>query len=135
MLTTAKKTPDGKNYIINGEKKWVTQGKWADHGLVAARTGAAGAKGISMFIVPLASMGISRRSMENSGVKSSGKLMVLKLNDFKDLTYELQDQPTSSSMKFSCLLRTCSAQKTVALKLSCPVRRAYVSFESCLPRC
>jgi alkylation response protein AidB-like acyl-CoA dehydrogenase len=89
MLTTAKKTPDCKNYVINGEKKWVTQGKWADHGLVAARTGPAGAKGISMFIVPLASKGISRRSIENSGVKSSGRYIFLQLIDFGDLKYEL----------------------------------------------
>lgn len=72
LTTTARKSADGKYYTINGEKKWVTQGRWADHGLVAARTGPAGAKGISVFIVPLNVKGISRRKMENSGVSSSG---------------------------------------------------------------
>jgi alkylation response protein AidB-like acyl-CoA dehydrogenase len=72
LTTTAKKTPDGKHYILNGEKKWVTQGQWADHGLVAVRTGPATAKGLSVFIVPLATKGISRRKIENSGVSSSG---------------------------------------------------------------
>ncbi|KAJ6002964.1 hypothetical protein N7451_005511 [Penicillium sp. IBT 35674x] len=72
LTTTAKKTPDGKHYVLNGEKKWVTQGQWADHGLVAARTGPANAKGLSVFIVPLATKGISRRKIENSGVSSSG---------------------------------------------------------------
>ncbi|KAL4895008.1 acyl-CoA dehydrogenase/oxidase [Aspergillus ambiguus] len=72
LTTTARKSADGKSYVLNGEKKWVTQGRWADHGLVAARTGPAGAKGISVFIVPLNSQGISRRKMENSGASSSG---------------------------------------------------------------
>lgn len=68
----AAKTPDGSSYVLNGEKKWITQGRRADHGLVAARTGTSGAKGISVFIVPLHTKGISRRKMENSGVNSSG---------------------------------------------------------------
>lgn len=72
LTTTAKKSPDGKNYVLNGEKKWITQGQWADHGLVAARTGPNNAKGISVFIVPLDTKGISKRKMENSGVSSSG---------------------------------------------------------------
>jgi alkylation response protein AidB-like acyl-CoA dehydrogenase len=72
MVTSAKKSPDGKHYVLNGAKKWVTQGKWADYGLVAARTGPPGAKGISIFIVPLETEGISRWKIENSGVSSSG---------------------------------------------------------------
>lgn len=71
---TAAKTLDGSRYVLNGEKKWITQGRWADHGLVAARTGPSGAKGISVFIVPLNTKGISRRKMENSGVSSSGTI-------------------------------------------------------------
>ena len=72
LITTATKSVDGKSYVINGEKKWVTQGQKADVGLIAARTGPPTAKGISVFIVPLNSKGISRREMENSGVNSSG---------------------------------------------------------------
>lgn len=74
LTTVANKSPDGKSYVLNGEKKWITQGQWADHGLVAARTGPNGAKGISVFIVPLNTKGISRLKMENSGVISSGKI-------------------------------------------------------------
>jgi alkylation response protein AidB-like acyl-CoA dehydrogenase len=73
LTTTAEKTLDGKHYVLSGEKKWVTQGRWATHGLVAARTGPVGAKGISMFIVPLDNEKISKRKIENSGVSSSGK--------------------------------------------------------------
>jgi acyl-CoA dehydrogenase len=43
---------DGESYVINGEKTWISNGGIADFYLVFARTGeAAGAKGISAFIV------------------------------------------------------------------------------------
>jgi hypothetical protein len=42
LQATAKKTPDGKFYIVNGEKKWITNGVFADYFTVAVRTGGAG---------------------------------------------------------------------------------------------
>lgn len=43
---------DGDSYLINGEKTWISNGGIADFYLVFARTGeAAGAKGISAFLV------------------------------------------------------------------------------------
>merc|ERR1719446_1636137 len=41
-----------ENYVINGTKKWITGGMYADWFVTAVRTGAAGAKGISMILVP-----------------------------------------------------------------------------------
>ena len=31
ITTTAEKTPDGKHYIVNGEKKWITNGIFSDY--------------------------------------------------------------------------------------------------------
>jgi alkylation response protein AidB-like acyl-CoA dehydrogenase len=73
LTTTAERSADGKTYVINGEKKWVTQGLWATHALIGARTGPAGPKGLSVFIVDLSTKGLSKRKLENSGVSSSGK--------------------------------------------------------------
>jgi len=41
-----------ENYVINGTKKWITGGMYADWFVTAVRTGATGAKGISMILVP-----------------------------------------------------------------------------------
>jgi alkylation response protein AidB-like acyl-CoA dehydrogenase len=30
IQTTAKLTDDGKHFIVNGEKKWITGGTWSD---------------------------------------------------------------------------------------------------------
>ncbi|KAG0171553.1 hypothetical protein DFQ28_000810 [Apophysomyces sp. BC1034] len=47
IRTTATRTPDGKHFIINGVKKWITNGTFCDYFTVAARTD----KGITMFFV------------------------------------------------------------------------------------
>jgi acyl-CoA dehydrogenase len=44
-------TADGDGYLLNGEKTWISNGGIADFYVVFARTGEAGARGISAFIV------------------------------------------------------------------------------------
>ncbi|TIV63891.1 MAG: acyl-CoA dehydrogenase [Mesorhizobium sp.] len=53
-------TRNGDNYILSGEKTWISNGGIADLYVVFARTGEApGAKGISAFIVPADTKGLS----------------------------------------------------------------------------
>ncbi|KAI8092749.1 acyl-CoA dehydrogenase/oxidase [Halteromyces radiatus] len=47
IRTTAKRTPDGKHFIVNGVKKWITNGLFADYFSVAVKTD----KGITMLLV------------------------------------------------------------------------------------
>lgn len=50
---------EGENYVLNGEKTWISNGGIADLYTVFARTGGApGAKGISAFIVPAGTHGL-----------------------------------------------------------------------------
>ena len=48
---------DGDDYLLTGSKMFITNGVWADLALVFARTGGAGPKGISAFLVPTGSPG------------------------------------------------------------------------------
>lgn len=59
LATTA--TRQGENYVIEGEKRYITNAAWADAFLVFARTdpNEPGAEGISAFIVDAQSPGIS----------------------------------------------------------------------------
>jgi acyl-CoA dehydrogenase len=51
---------DGDDYVLDGEKTWISNGGIADLYVVFARTGeAAGAKGISAFLVPADTPGLS----------------------------------------------------------------------------
>jgi len=66
-----KKTPDGKFYIVNGEKKWITNGVFADFFTVACRTGDGGHFGVSLIVVERGP-GVTTRLMECSGAWGSG---------------------------------------------------------------
>ncbi|ADV68186.1 acyl-CoA dehydrogenase [Deinococcus maricopensis] len=50
---------DGDHYVLNGSKAWITSGSQADTYLVMARTGGAGARGVSCFIVENGTPGLS----------------------------------------------------------------------------
>ncbi len=39
LRTTAEKTKDGKHYIVNGTKKWITNGVFADYFVTGVKTG------------------------------------------------------------------------------------------------
>lgn len=57
MSTTA--TKDGDDYVLNGEKTWISNGGIADFYCVFARTGEAeGARGISAFVLPADAPGL-----------------------------------------------------------------------------
>lgn len=75
IQTTADKK--GDVYIVNGVKKWITNGIWADYCTAAVRTGGNGHGGISLLVVPLKDTdGVTTRRMENSGVHASGMSIV-----------------------------------------------------------
>lgn len=68
LRTTARR--DGADYVIDGEKVFITSGMRADFITVAVRTGDAGSKGssgISMILVPGDSPGLSRTRLEKMG--------------------------------------------------------------------
>ncbi|KAK2747331.1 hypothetical protein FQN57_002229 [Myotisia sp. PD_48] len=74
IKTVAKRV--GDHYIVNGAKKWITNAIWADYVTAAVRTGGPGHGGISLLIIPLASKGVTRRRMYNSGVNASGSTFI-----------------------------------------------------------
>ncbi|TVY12780.1 Acyl-CoA dehydrogenase apdG [Lachnellula arida] len=70
----AKLSEDGKHYIVNGEKKWITNGVWSDYFTTAVRTGTpeSGMNGISVLLIERSAGGVSTRKMDCQGVWSSG---------------------------------------------------------------
>ncbi|MFE1774698.1 acyl-CoA dehydrogenase family protein [Streptomyces sp. NPDC059008] len=55
---------DGDDYVVDGAKMFITNGTWADVVLLFARTGdAPGHQGISAFLVPTDSPGLTRREI------------------------------------------------------------------------
>lgn len=53
----------GDDWLITGSKMFITNGTWADVALVFARSGEPGYRGITAFLVPLESAGVTRREI------------------------------------------------------------------------
>ncbi len=71
LTCEAKLSEDGKHYIVNGEKKWITNGIWSDYFTTAVRTGGPGAGGVSALLIERTE-GVSTRRMDCQGVWASG---------------------------------------------------------------
>ncbi|KAH7072477.1 acyl-CoA dehydrogenase/oxidase [Paraphoma chrysanthemicola] len=66
----------GDRYIVNGAKKWITNGSFADYCMAAVRTGGDGAKGVSALIIPLKAKGVTCKKIPNSGVHASASTYI-----------------------------------------------------------
>merc|ERR1719235_792852 len=75
MLTTATKTPDGKHYVVNGVKKWITNGMFADYFVTAVRTGS-GRGGISMLFISR-DMGVQTKAIKTTYGSCAGTALVI----------------------------------------------------------
>jgi alkylation response protein AidB-like acyl-CoA dehydrogenase len=60
---TARAVREGEWWVISGSKMFITNGTWAQVGLVFARTGESGHRGITAFLVPLDAAGVARREI------------------------------------------------------------------------
>ncbi|KAH6596573.1 hypothetical protein BASA61_003442, partial [Batrachochytrium salamandrivorans] len=74
IKTTATKSADGKFYIVNGTKKWITNGLFSDYFSTAVRTGD-GPGGISMLL-----MNVAMVPVENLLGKEGGGFQVIMYN-------------------------------------------------------
>lgn len=68
VTTTARLTDDGKHYIVNGTKKWITNAIWAKYFITAVRTGGPGAAGVSMLLIERPEAGTEK---ENGTVRTT----------------------------------------------------------------
>ncbi|WP_055590693.1 acyl-CoA dehydrogenase family protein [Streptacidiphilus griseoplanus] len=57
---TTRAVRDGDSYVLDGAKMFITNGTWAEVALVFARTGEPGHRGVSAFLVPTDTPGLTR---------------------------------------------------------------------------
>ena len=55
---------DGGDWVLSGQKIFITLGSWATHALVFARTGEPGPRGITCFVVPTGAAGFEARPIK-----------------------------------------------------------------------
>ncbi|KAI9349853.1 putative acyl-CoA dehydrogenase [Zopfochytrium polystomum] len=76
ITATATLSKDGSHYVLNGEKKWITNGVWADYFVVAARTGGPGMGGISLLLAERGMEGLNTRPIHCQGNVGAGTAYV-----------------------------------------------------------
>ena len=64
---------DGDGWVLDGTKTSIMLGMHATHGLVFARTGDDGARGVTAFYLPLNRDGITRERLDDLGVRAGGR--------------------------------------------------------------
>ncbi|UKY53213.1 acyl-CoA dehydrogenase family protein [Streptomyces inhibens] len=65
--------PDGAGWRLTGRKTSIMIGSYATHGLVFARTGEAGARGVTAFFTRLDEDRVSRTQLSDLGCRSAGR--------------------------------------------------------------
>lgn len=110
LRCTAKKTPDGKFYIINGVKKWITGGQFADYFTVACRTGGKGAGGISMILVPRTD-GVTTKPIKTSYSAAAGTCFVF----FEDVKVPVENLLGRENQGFGIIMSNFNHERWVMI--------------------
>eukprot|EP00743_Colponemidia_sp_Colp-15_P000779 GILK01000860.1.p1 GENE.GILK01000860.1~~GILK01000860.1.p1 ORF type:complete len:565 (+),score=65.12 GILK01000860.1:52-1695(+) len=100
LQTTAVKSADGKHYIVNGEKKWITNGVFAEYFTVAVRTGGEGPHGISLLLIEKDMPGVTTRQMKCSGVWPSGTTYIT----FEDVKVPVENLIGQENLGFKYIM-------------------------------
>ncbi|EGX97248.1 acyl-CoA dehydrogenase [Cordyceps militaris CM01] len=107
LRTTAEKTADGKFYVVNGVKKWITGSPWASHMTTAVRTGADGAQGISVLVIPMDAPGITVDKIQNSGQNAGGASFV----DLDNVKVPVENLIGRENQGFSIIMRNFNRER------------------------
>lgn len=105
IKTTATKRADGSHYVLNGSKTFITNGWHADLVIVVAKTDpAAGAKGISLFLVERSMPGFEKgQRLKKIGMKAQDTSELF-FNDVQVPADNLLGGPAMEGRGFICLM-------------------------------
>ncbi|KAJ5788478.1 Acyl-CoA dehydrogenase N-terminal [Penicillium paradoxum] len=119
----AKLTEDGKHYIVNGEKKWITNGIYSDYFTTAVRTGKDGMNGLSVLLIEREAGGVSTRRMDCQGVWSSGTTYVT----FEDVKVPVENLIGKENQGFKVIMTNFNHER-IGIVIQC-VRFSRVCYE------
>ncbi|KAJ9627993.1 hypothetical protein H2203_003212 [Taxawa tesnikishii (nom. ined.)] len=133
IQTTAVKSEDGTRYIVNGTKKWITNGVWSDCASMAVRTGGPGPGGLSMLVVPLKGYkGVSMRRLKVQGQISAGTTFI----ELDDVEVPVENLIGEEGQGMKYIMTNFNHERlTIAIGATRQARVALgAAFEYCLKR-
>ncbi|KAH7126843.1 acyl-CoA dehydrogenase/oxidase [Dendryphion nanum] len=123
LTCEAKLSEDGKHYIVNGEKKWITNGIWCDYFTVAVRTGGPGMNGVSVLLVERSAGGVTTRRMDCQGVWSSGTTYIT----FEDVKVPVENLIGKENQGFKVIMTNFNHER-IGIIIQC-LRFSRVCYE------
>ncbi|KAH8880325.1 acyl-CoA dehydrogenase NM domain-like protein [Thozetella sp. PMI_491] len=123
LACEARLSEDGKHYIVNGEKKWITNGIWCDYFTTAVRTGGPGMGGVSLLLIERDFGGVSTRRMDCQGVWSSGTTYIT----FEDVKVPVENLLGKENQGFRVIMTNFNHER-VGIIIQC-IRFSRVCFE------
>ncbi|KAE9369914.1 acyl-CoA dehydrogenase [Stipitochalara longipes BDJ] len=116
---------DGKHYIVNGEKKWITNGIWCDYFTTAVRTGTkeSGMNGVSVLLIERSFGGVSTRKMDCQGVWSSGTTYIT----FEDVKVPVENLIGKENQGFKVIMTNFNHER-IGIIIQC-IRFSRVCYE------
>ncbi|KAG0153165.1 hypothetical protein PDIDSM_5015 [Penicillium digitatum] len=119
----AKLTEDGKHYIVNGEKKWITNGIFSDYFTTAVRTGKDSMNGLSVLLIEREAGGVSTRRMDCQGVWASGTTYIT----FEDVKVPVENLIGKENQGFKVIMTNFNHER-IGIVIQC-VRFSRVCYE------
>jgi alkylation response protein AidB-like acyl-CoA dehydrogenase len=126
LTCEAKLSEDGKHYIVNGEKKWITNGIWSDYFTTAVRTGKPGMNGVSVLLIERSAGGVSTRKMDCQGVWSSGTTYVT----FEDVKVPVENLIGKENQGFRVIMTNFNHER-IGIIIQC-LRFSRVCYEEAM---
>lgn len=90
---------DGKHYIVNGTKKWITNGTFCDYFVTAVRTGGKGIGGISLLLIERGP-GVDTLKIKTSYSGAAGTAYVV----FEDVKVPVENLLGKENQGFKCIM-------------------------------
>ena len=127
VATSAKKTDDGKGYILNGTKCFITNGGLADVFVIFANTRkSAGIRGLTAFIVEKGTPGFSVGKEENKmGIRASNTTELI----FQDCYVPMENRLGREGHGFRIAMNTLDAARPFVGSVSVGIAEA--AFRTC----
>ena len=105
IQTVAKR--DGEEFVVNGQKTFITSGMYADYLTVAVRTGGEGARGISLLLIEGDREGVERTRLDKMGWLSSDTATLY----FDDVRVPVENLIGEEGTGFSSIVNNFNAER------------------------
>lgn len=123
VRTTAVKTADGKHYIINGSKKFITGGQCVSYFSTLCRTGGPGLPGLSMIVIPADTPGVQITKLKSAGWWAGNTTLI----NFEDVKVPVENLVGAEGQGFMVMATAMNGERLIGCMSS--IRHARICIE------